>query len=386
MQIPRLVRITTVPVSLEKLLTGQLKYMGENGFEVFMISSPGNNISELEKRESAKFITVEMTRTISPVKDLFALLKMIGVLYKLKPAIVHTHTPKAGLIGMLAAWFVGVPVRLHTVAGLPLMEATGTKRNVLEYVEWLTYRCATMVYPNSNKLKEFILQNDFAGPAKLKVIGDGGSNGINTEYFKLMPQLVPAAEAIKIEFGISDDDFVFLFIGRLVKDKGIEELITAFSELSTFVKHIKLLLVGPTEPDLDPLSANSISEIETNPQIISVGYQTDVRPYLAVSQALAFPSYREGFPNVPMQAGSFELPCIVTDINGCNEIVVHGANGLIIPPKSAIALKQAMERLVTDKTLYNTLKGNARRMITERYEQKHFWTLLLKEYHKQLSR
>lgn len=382
----RLVRITTIPVSLEKLLTGQLKYMSGNNFDVFMISSGGDNITELEKREGAKFISVEMTRTISPLKDLVALFKMIRVLRKLKPAIVHTHTPKAGLLGMLAAKFVKVPVRLHTVAGLPLMETTGIKRKILEYVEGLTYRCATMVYPNSNKLKEFIIQNDFARPAKLKVIGNGGSNGIDTEYFKRTPELAIAAAKIKTEHHINENDFVFLFVGRLVKDKGIDELIAAFSALNATHKHIKLLLVGPTESQLDPLSEKSIQEINENPKIISVGYQSDVRPYFLASQALTFPSYREGFPNVPLQAGCFDLPVIVTDINGCNEIVIQGVNGLIIPPKNVLALQQAMENLLTNTVLYNTLKDNARKIIIERYEQNHFWTLLLNEYHDQLNR
>lgn len=381
-----LVRITTVPISLEKLLGGQMRFMKEQGFDVCMISSPGDNIDHLQNKESSKFLAVTMSRTISPFKDLVSLFKLTKLLYQLKPSIVHTHTPKAGLLGMMASWFIKVPIRLHTVAGLPLMEATGFRRQILEWAEWLTYRCAIKVYPNSKSMKEFIIRSKFCKPAKLKVIGNGSSNGIDTRFFKSTPTILLEAEKIKDEFSLTVDNFVFIFIGRLVKDKGIEELIQAFLLLNNIYPHIRLLLVGPFEHALDPLSDNCLQAIADNTAILTPGFKTDVRPYLAVSQALVFPSYREGFPNVPMQAGCFELPCIVTDINGCNEIIENGKNGLIIPVKDAEAIKRAMEKMLIDKLLYLHLKANAREMIVDRYEQTHFWSLLLQEYQMHLKK
>jgi glycosyltransferase involved in cell wall biosynthesis len=376
----RIVRITTVPISLDKLLTGQLKYMSGRGCDVTMISSPGNNTDILAKREDSKFIAISMTRVISPVKDLVALIKLTGVLRQIRPSIVHTHTPKAGLLGMIAAWFSGVPVRLHTVAGLPLMEATGVKRKILEFVEWLTYKFATGVYPNSKKLEEFIIAKKFSSPSKTKVIGLGSSNGINTNYFTLTPEINVTASLIKKDNDINPNDFVYVFIGRLVRDKGIEELITSFTELNKEFINTKLLLVGPTEPDLDPLSAKSMAEIKQNPHIVHFGYQSDIRPYLAVSNVLVFPSYREGFPNVPMQAGCFNLPSIVTNINGCNEIIDNGKNGLVIPVKDVDALQSAMRLLLVDKMLYFKMQANARPMIVERFEQQNIWELIYLEY------
>lgn len=362
-----------------------MKFMRQNGFEVTMVSSATDQKERLEKREESPFIAVNMTRTISPFKDLAALFKLIKLFKHLKPDIVHSHTPKAGLLGMMAAWYCRVPVRLHTVAGLPLMETAGIKRRVLEQVEKITYACAGRVYPNSNKLREFIIDQKFCKAGKLKVIGTGSSNGIDTEFFKLTPELEEKATVLKAGLGINPGDFVFIFIGRLVKDKGIEELITAFTQLSDADNKVKLILVGPTEPELDPLSAGCEEEINTNPRIIPVGYQGDVRPYLAVSDALVFPSYREGFPNVPMQAACFDLPSVVTDINGCNEIIEDGANGLIIPVKDAVALKTAMQTLLSNKELYAKMKSNARQMVVAHYEQKYFWNLLLKEYREQLK-
>ena len=372
--------MTTVPLSLDKLLAGQPKYMKEHDFDVYMISSWDERVPLLEKRENSKFITVNMNRAISPLRDIISLFKLIIVLHKLKPQIVHTHTPKAGLLGMLAAWLVKVPVRLHTVAGLPLMETKGFKRKILERVEWLTYRCALKVYPNSKNLQNFIVESKFCRPEKLKVIGNGSSNGIDVNYFKISDQIQQEAEMLKSKFRITEENFVFVFVGRMVKDKGIEELVQAFSELNKIHPHLRLLLIGPMEPELDPLSEACLSLIGNNDNIISAGFQNDVRPYLAISHTLAFPSYREGFPNVPMQAGCFNLPSIVTDINGCNEIIQDKVNGLIIPVKDTEALKNAMDLIIADEALYLRLKDNARRLIVENYDQKRMWELILAEY------
>lgn len=372
--------MTTVPLSLDKLLAGQPKYMKEHDFDVYMISSWDERVPLLEKRENSKFITVNMNRAISPLRDIISLFKLIIVLHKLKPQIVHTHTPKAGLLGMLAAWLVKVPVRLHTVAGLPLMETKGFKRKILERVEWLTYRCALKVYPNSKNLQNFIVESKFCRPEKLKVIGNGSSNGIDVNYFKINSEIQEEAEKLKSKFAIKEENFVFVFVGRMVKDKGIEELTHAFSQLNKIYPHLRLLLVGPMEPELDPLSDACLSLINGNVNIISAGFQNDVRPYLAISHALAFPSYREGFPNVPMQAGCFNLPSIVTDINGCNEIIQDKVNGLIIPVKNTEALKNAMDLIIADEALYLRLKENARRLIVENYDQKRMWELILAEY------
>jgi glycosyltransferase involved in cell wall biosynthesis len=380
----KLIRITTVPVSLSVLLKDQLKYMSHH-FEVLAVSSPETILEQVGIREGVRTAPIKMTRAITPVKDLKALWKLYRLLKKEKPVIVHTHTPKAGLLGMMASRLAGVPIRLHTVAGMPLMENQGIRRKVLKFVEWLTYYCATGVYPNSKHLAGFIEVNKFCTSRKMKVLGNGSSNGINTRFFQPTEELSKIACELKKKHGLTQEDFVFVFVGRLVKDKGIEELVAAFTQLKAQYPPIKLLLVGPYEPERDPLSPETHQVIASDPSIIHAGFQTDIRPYLMISQVLAFPSYREGFPNVPMQAGCFNLPSIVTDINGCNEIIEPGKNGLIIPAKSITSLKHAMEMLLTNPALYSTLQGNARAMIVERYEQKYLWELLLKEYNAHLK-
>ena len=375
----KLIRITTVPLSLEKLLGGQLSYMKEY-FDVTAVSSNGSYLKTVGEKENIDMFCIEMTRQITIAKDIKAVYKLYRFLKKEKPFIVHSHTPKAGIVGMLAAWLAQVPIRLHTVAGLPLVEAGGFKRKILNLVENLTYACATNVYPNSFGLQNIIIQNRFCSPEKLKVIANGSSNGIDTSFFNPSLFLDSEKQSLRNQISLKNDDFVFIFVGRLVSDKGINELIEAFDNISQHDKTVKLLLVGPMEPDLDPLKEKTINIINTNKNIIAVGYQSDIRPYLAISDALVFPSYREGFPNVVMQAGAMELPSIVTDINGCNEIIIEGENGVIIPAKNAIALKEKMELFITNKTLLSKLKSNARQMITSRYEQKVVWEALLAEY------
>ena len=380
----KIIRITTVPISLKVLLRRQLNFMSRH-FDVLGVSSPGPVLAEVAEQEDVRVAAVEMTRSITPAKDLRAVWQLYRLFKKERPHIVHTHTPKAGLLGMLAAKLAGVPVRLHTVAGLPLMEASGNKRKLLEQVEKITYAAATMVYPNSSNLARFILQSRFCVPAKVKVLGNGSSNGIDTGFFVRTPLLEETAAALKTSMGFTPENFVYVFIGRLVRDKGIEELVTAFAKLQQQHQHIRLLLVGPFEPDLDPLGDDTLRQLKENESIITVGFQSDVRPYYLLSNVLAFPSYREGFPNVPMQAGCYDLPSIVTDINGCNEIITDGVNGLIIRPKSADDLFDAMQKLLVDEQLYLQMKNIAREMIVERYDQKFLWNIILQEYQQHLN-
>lgn len=404
----KIIRITTIPLSLKVLLKGQLNFMSKNGFEVIAVSSDAKGLQEVQETEKVAVEIVEMTRTIAPLKDLKALWGFYRLCKKEKPIMVHSHTPKAGIVGMLGAKLAGVPIRLHTVAGLPLMEATGTKRKVLDFVEKVTYASATKVYPNSKGLYDFILAHRLTSPSKLKMIGMGSSNGIDTEFFSENKVSLEKQNELKNEYKIADSDFVFVFVGRLVGDKGINELVQAFQNLETrnqesaslvpnsespvsnpksliSSKVPKLLLVGPLESDLDPLKEETLKEITTNPNIISVGFQKDVRPYFAIANALVFPSYREGFPNVVMQAGAMGLPSIVSDINGCNEIIVEGQNGTIIPPKNSEALLGAMKNIMDDKECYQRLKENARPMIQQRYEQEAVWNALLEEYNSLLK-
>ena len=375
---PRLLRITTVPISLHLLLKGQPQFMMKNGFEVLSVSADGRELQAIKNAGIPHHI-INLTRKISPLADSIALWKMIQLIKSFKPDIVHTHTPKAGLIGMIAAWICRVPIKLHTVAGLPVMEATGMKKFVLILTEKITCFCANNVYPNSNGLMDYMTNNFKSFTNKFKVLGKGSTNGINTNYYSLTPEISALADVLKSKHNIQPSDFVFCFIGRLVGDKGINELINVFDVLSKY-NSCKLLLVGMQEPDLDPLSQNCLEIIQNNPNVIDLGYQDDVRIALAASNAFVFPSYREGFPNVVMQAQSMGVPCIVSDINGCNELVTHNVSGLIVPVKNESALQGAMDIFINDTKKCKTFASIARENILQHYEQSQVWNYILTEY------
>ncbi len=381
----KLIRLTTVPQSLTGLLHGQLNFMKEH-FDILAVTSPYTNDKSIEaytKKEGVPVELVAMTRKITPLKDIKALYQLYKVFRRERPFIVHTHTPKAGTLGMIAAKMAGVPHRLHTIAGLPLVEATGAKRLLLNFVEKITYAAATKIYPNSYGLKDIILEHKFTSLSKLKVIANGSSNGINTSYFN--PEVVSPQEANELRESLELDEtnFVFVFVGRLVKDKGINELVASFMEINKKNPETRLLLVGSFEADLDPLEETTVEIIKSNSNILGMGWQNDVRPFMRISDALVFPSYREGFPNVVMQSAAMEIPCIVTDINGCNEIIENGKNGIIVPPKNAQELRNAMQTLLDmPREKQKTMGKVARKSVVERFEQSVVWNALLEEYKK----
>ena len=375
---PKLFRVTTVPESLNILLRGQHKFMSTNGFEVIGISSAGNALYEVSQEEEIRVIEINMSRKITPIKDFLSVYNLYKLIKKEKPIIVHSHTPKAGVVAMMAAKIANVPIRLHTVAGLPLMEAKGIKRKLLNFVEKVTYACATKVYPNSKGLYDFIVEEELISSIKMKIIANGSSNGIDTSYFDSERISEEQRHELRTKLNIQKTDFVFVFVGRLVGDKGINELIDAFAIIKG--SNVKLLLVGGLESDLDPLKSETIHEIDKNKNIISVGFQKDVRPYFAISHCLVFPSYREGFPNVVLQAGAMGLPSIVSNINGCNEIIQEGINGSIIPSKDRESLYKVMHKIISDEAWRKQLAGNARDIIVSHYEQKLVWDALLIEY------
>ncbi|QCK15901.1 glycosyltransferase family 4 protein [Mangrovivirga cuniculi] len=381
---PRILRVTTVALSLKTLLKGQMKFMGENGFEVLMTSAPDDDIDSLEEYENTRHISIPMTREITPLQDLRALREMVSLIRSYKPDIIHTHTPKAGLIGMLASKISGVPVRLHTVAGMPLMEKKGILKKVLVAVEKITYKTATRVYPNSNTLAKYIIDNKFTNSNKISVIGNGSSNGIDTEHFSPSTEINTEARILKSKHEL-DGNLVLGFVGRIVGDKGINELVAAFEAIHRENPRTKLLLVGPFEPELDPLKTETENLIKNHPSIITTGFQKDIRPYLELMDIFVFPSYREGFPNVVMQAGCFNLPCIVSDINGCNEIIEDGINGIIVPPKNTEQLKKAIFKLINDPDLRDQMTSKIRESIVSRYDQKVVWEKILDEYHENLK-
>ena len=284
-----------------------------------------------------------------------------------KPMMVHSMTPKAGMICMVAGWMAHVPVRVHTFTGLVWPTATGLKRRILMLTDWLTCACATHVIPEGDGVKEDLLNNSIT-KKPLKVLGYGNVRGVDMEYYFQRPEVKEIVTREKLK---AQDMFTFLFVGRVVRDKGVNELVSAFQKLYADNPKIRLYLVGPFEDDLDPISAESRASIEKAPNIIVVGMKTgdDLLAYYAASDCFVMPSYREGFPNTVLEAGAMGLPSIVTDINGSREIIVEGKNGMIVPPRNEDALYDAMKAMLQSNVDREHMAGNARKMIADRFEQ-----------------
>lgn len=380
----KLFRISTVPSSMYFFLKGFLNLLSKK-YDVVAVSSPGPELDSIHDREGVRIVAVPMKRQISIMMDMISLFRLIVLFIRERPDLVHSITPKAGLLSMVAARIAHVPVRIHTFTGLVFPTSTGMKRRILIIMDKIICLCATYINPEgqgvAEDLKKFRITRK-----PLHIIANGNIGGLDPVYYS------PAAiddillDKVQKKLELGPDMFVFVFVGRLVKDKGINELVAAFNDLQQKYTHIRLLLIGNFEANLDPLSPATNQLIDTHPCILYAGFQEDIRPYLAISQALVFPSYREGFPNVPMQAGAMGLPSVVTDINGCNEIIINGHNGLVIPPKDVLAIYQSMERLVTDTSLYNYLRSNARESIVSRYDQQTLWKLIMEEYDAQLKK
>lgn len=372
----KVLRVSTIPLSLNLLLKGQLKMLNEE-YEVVAVSSPGEDLEAVAEREGVRTVELPMERRISLFKDIRSLWAMIKLIRKEKPWMVYSLTPKAGLVTMIAGKLCGVPVRVHMFTGLVFPTATGLKRQILMFTDRLTCFCATVVNPEGEGVKRD-LERYHISSKPLTIIGNGNINGLDMEFYDRTPEVLGKAKTYQKE-----GTTTYCFVGRIVGDKGINELVSAFKRLHAEHPATRLLLVGPFEDNLDPVSEETRNTIESLSAIEAVGWQSDVRPFLAASDVFVFPSYREGFPNVVMQAGALGLPSIVTDINGSNEIVRNGENGVIIPSKDEEALYQTLKDTLENPDKWKTIAANARESIARRYEQQMLWKEIKKFYKQQ---
>lgn len=369
----KLFRLNTIDWSLN-MLRGQLEFLNRE-FEVVAVADDSGVLQEVAEREGVRTIAVPMRREISIAADCRSLVALYKLFRRERPHIVHSNTPKASLLSMVAAWAARVPHRIYLVTGLRFETTHGILRFILKTMERITCLCATKVIPEGDGVKD-TLRREKITRKPLQKIHHGNINGIDLEHYARTPEVVQRATVIRD----GSEDFTFIFIGRMVRDKGINELVAAFDRLNREIPATKLLLVGKFEDELDPVLPETKQIIENNPKIEFAGYQNDVRPFLVASDVAVLPSYREGFPNVVIQAGAMGLAQIVTDINGCNEVVVDGRNGLIVPKQNEEALYEAMRRLATERELTAQMAASAREMVATRFRQEEVWDELLKMY------
>lgn len=378
----KIIRATTVPQSLNVFCKGMLRELSEK-YEVIGLSSPGEALEMVSERESVRTIAVPMERHISLTKDLKSLFQMIRVFLKEKPYAVHSMTPKAGLLCMIAGWLTRVPVRIHTFTGLVWPTSKGVRRKVLMLTDKITCACATHIIPEGEGVKNDLISGKIT-KKPLKVLGYGNVMGVDMDRFSRRPEVIELANQLRV-----DNKFTFVFVGRLVKDKGINELCKAYERIHKQHPKTRCWLIGPYEDNLDPITAESRRLIEKSDNgLEAVGAKSgdELLAYYAAADCFVMPSYREGFPNTVLEAGAMGLPSVVTDINGSREIIMNGENGLIVPSQNAEALYEAMQKMLIDKEKREYMASNARKMIEDRFEQSFVRKCLYDFYEEALSK
>ena len=364
----KLMRITTVDFAQSDYMKGHHRYMKQY-FEVIGLASDTGVLDSVSKYEGVRMINVHMDRKINIAEDLKSIIRFYHIFKKEKPYIVNSNSPKSSLLSMIAAKFAGVPNRIYTVSGLRYQSSSGLLRQILIMMERVTCFFSTIVIPEGQGVLNS-LKKDKITSKPLNIIYNGNINGVNTNLFD---KDIINSSGLREKLGIKADDFVFIYVGRIVRDKGMNELADAMKRIKNDFSHCKLLLVGDFEPKYGPLFQDTNDFLQNDPCVVYAGYVRDVRPFFAIADALVFPSYREGFPNVVLQAGAMGLCSLVTDINGSNEIIEDGLNGRIIPAKDSQSLYEMMKWFLNNQNSVKKMASCSRDIIKARYEQADVW-------------
>ncbi|MBC1285420.1 glycosyltransferase family 4 protein [Listeria booriae] len=363
----KLLIAVTADISV-RLLNGQLEYLAQQGFDVHLVVSKGPSSEALKKNRRITVHHVEMAREISVLKDIKALIQMILVFRKVRPDIANVGTPKAALLGSIAAFLMKTKTRIYTLRGLRMETATGNLRKILWLMEQLIIGLSTQVIAISpsliTKCKELRIQ----GTSKMRVLGKGSSNGIHLADFAAKSQ-----ETIAYPF--DNQQFVIGFTGRITKDKGIEELITAFLQS----ENLNLLLVGDFE-EQHGLKKTTVDTIRNHPNIRVTGFIPNPAPYYKMMDVFVIPSYREGFSNVCLEAAVAGLPVIGTDVTGIKDAIVDGVTGILIPAKSATAIQTAIQTLQQDQVLREAYAFNGKKRVILDFQSEHMWQRMKETY------
>lgn len=373
----KLFLITTVARTLQ-FFSGQPR-LWNNKFDVCAIASEEDDILvKFAKEESIRYKCVPMKREISLLSDIQCLCILLYLFIKERPKIVHANTPKASVLSMLAAWLTCRPVRIYMCHGLRYETTTGVLLKVLKAMEWVACHCATQVIGVSQGVVNQLVNDGLCPKNKIKVVGYGTAGGIDLTRFSR--KSLTGEPQVRLELNIPNDAFVFSFVGRIVRDKGINELVTAFNILSQEYHYIHLLLIGPEEGESDLITSSTKEVITNNNRIYLLGTKEDVRPFIAISDAFVLPSYREGAGQVILEANALDVPCIATDVIGPRDIITPMVNGELVKPRSAEALYDMMRNWIENPDKVSKMAQSSRSFIKARYDQEKVKDTYYKEY------
>ena len=347
------------------VLTGRLRALRHAGFDITLVSSPGEELKRMAESERITAHPLPMRRGISPIADLRSLVALLRFLMRERPLITDFSTPKAGLLGNFAGWMLRVPHRVYTLRGLKLESSRGWRQRLLLYAERVSARCSHVVLCNSASLRLEAIRLRIAPAAKLQILGNGSSNGVNTRRFS------PGKSTVRKNLNIPEDDLVLGFVGRLTNDKGIPELLTAFEEIIRVGPRVWLLLVGWFDASEDALAGHWRTRIADHPCIRHTGYVADPENYYRAMDMLILPTHREGFPNAILEASACGLPVITTETTGARDAVVPEVTGLLIPPHAPQAIAKAAMELIVDPERRKRMGLAGRAWVGERFSQEH---------------
>ncbi len=356
------------------VLAGRLRALRLAGFQVTVVSSPGKLLEQTVVAEGVAGYPIPMVRGIAPFADAWSLLCIIGMLLRVRPTITDFSTPKAGLLGNLAAWGLRVPHRVYTLRGLKLESSQGLKLLLLLWSERLAARCAHVVLCNSVSLREEAVKLSVAPKAKLRLLGDGSSNGVDIARYS------PGSSGVRRALGIADGEPVLGFVGRLTSDKGVPELLVAFESILRAVPDCWLLLVGWYDGSEDALEEGWRELIAGHPRIRHTGYVKDTAHYYRAMDVMILPTHREGFPNAVLEAAASGVPVITTESTGARDAVLPEVTGLLIPARIPEAIEEAALELLRDDGKRKRMGEAARAWAVERFSNERVLGLAVEFY------
>jgi len=382
----RICRAVTVPFTFDTLLHEQLRYLAEEGMDVTLVSSPGPVLEEIGKSLHLSYHAVPMARKPEPRRDLVSLFVLTRLFRHKRFDIVHSSTPKAGLLTALAGVLARVPVRIHTFTGQVWVGMGGLSRGIMRQCDWLMGRLNTHCYADSGSQRDFLVNEGLIAASRISVLGAGSISGVDLERFN--PEVFGGKRAIapQRELGVSEQSLVILFVGRLTKDKGIRELVSAFRMLQIDGRDVELILVGPFEPERDPLPRETLYELSHNPRIHVVGFSREPEKYMAIADVFCLPSYREGFGSVVIEAAAMGVPAVVSRVVGLVDAVIDGETGLLVSPKEVDALRCALTKMLSAPEIRHRMGRAARERAVRDFDSRIVNRMVAEEYRKLAAR
>lgn len=381
----RVARVSTVPFFVITQLSAPIRALAEQGAEVVVVASDDELGDTMSSLDCAEFVPVHIAREIAPLSDLGSLFKLVRLFRARKFDIVHSTTPKAGLLCAIAGVLAGVPVRLHSFTGQPWVTMTGLKKAILKACDRIIGLLDTRCYTDSESQRHFLVSEGVISPNRLHVLGEGSLAGVNLQRFDPQRYSTQDRERLREELGLTAGAMVLLFVGRITRDKGVIELLEAFSALVHQGRNVELIMVGPHETDGEAITSRYRADEQVARRLKLTGFTSEPERYMAIAHMLCLPSYREGFGTVVIESAAMGVPTLGTAIYGLTDAIVDGETGVLVPVADAPALERTLLELLDAPERLERMAGAARKRAVECFDSQRYSQLLIDEYHELLK-